>query len=170
MLFQHQVDVMRQHEILEDSRLGPKLMTEPSSQISMVTLNQTYAEQGRFKKQKKQNKTKNNENKKGCFTMLAETASPEGKLEALHMINENYWGVHQALREMKRAFLELHPECLVVNVPGVNGAGQNAPGEDAPGGNAPGENPLGENAPGGNAPGENATRENAPESSQAMAQ
>ena len=125
-------------------------------------------------KNKKQNKTKNNtkntENKKGCFTMLVATASPEGKLEALHMINENYWGVHQALREMKRAFLELHPECLADNAPGVNGAVQNAPGEDAPEGNAPGENPLGENATGGNAPGENVTRENAPESSQAMAQ
>ena len=57
-LLQHQVEVMRQHEILEDSRLGPKLMIEPSSQISMVTLTQTYAEQGRFKKQKKTQKTK----------------------------------------------------------------------------------------------------------------
>ena len=104
------------------------------------------------------------------FMRLVESGSTEGKLEALHMINENYWGVHQALREMKRAFLELHPECLAVNAPGVNGAVQNAPGEDAPEGNAPGENPLGENATGGNAPGENATRENAPESSQAMAQ
>ena len=101
--------------------------------------------------------------------MLAASASTEGKLEALHMINENYWGVHRALREMKRAFLELHPQCLADNAPGVNGAVQNAPGEDAPGGNAPGENPLGENAPGGNAPGENAPGENATGSSQAMA-
>ena len=102
--------------------------------------------------------------------MLVETASPEGKLEALHMINENYWDVHEALRDMKRAFLELHPECLADNAPGENGAGQNAPGENAPGWNAPGENAPGENAPGGNAPGENAPGENAPESSQAMAE
>ena len=68
--------------------------------------------------------------------MLAETASTEGKLEALHMINENYWEVYQALREMKRAFLELHPEYLADNAPEVNGAGQNARSEDPPGENA----------------------------------
>ena len=101
--------------------------------------------------------------------MLAASASTEGKLEALHMINENYWVVYQALRELKRGFLQSHPEYVDDNVPGVDGAVQNAPGEDAPGGNAPGENPLGENAPGGNAPGENAPGENATGSSQAMA-
>ena len=47
--------------------------------------------------------------------MLAETASPEGKLEALHMINENYTAVDEHLREMKREFLEAHPECLAEN-------------------------------------------------------
>ena len=52
--------------------------------------------------------------------MLVETASPEGKLEALHMINENYTAVHQSLQEMKRAFLEVHPEYLAENAPGEN--------------------------------------------------
>ena len=51
---------------------------------------------------------------------LVESGSTEGKLEALHMINENYWEVHGALRELKRAFLELHPECLADNAPGEN--------------------------------------------------
>ena len=64
--------------------------------------------------------------------MLAETASPEGKLEALHMINENYIEVQQALQEMNEAFLELPPECLANNAPGENAPGENEPGENAP--------------------------------------
>ena len=63
-LFRHQLELMRQHEILENSTLGPNLMTEPDSQISMVTLNQTYESQGRSKKTKKQNKTKNKQQTK----------------------------------------------------------------------------------------------------------
>ena len=63
-LFRHQIDLMRQHEIIENSTLGQKLMTDDSSQISVQTLNQTYAEQGRFKKQKKQNKKTTQKTKK----------------------------------------------------------------------------------------------------------
>ena len=107
-----------------ESRLGPKLKTLPESQISMHTLIRPYESQGRFKKQKNKKlktKTKNNkENKKGCYRRLVEYASPEGKLEALHMINENYFAVDEALQEMQRAFLELHPECLADNAPGEN--------------------------------------------------
>ena len=36
------------------------------------------------------------------------------------MINENYFAVDEALQEMQRAFLELHPECLAENAPGEN--------------------------------------------------
>ena len=56
------VRIMRRHEMLEDSRLGPKLMTLPESQISMHTLIRPYESQGRFKKQK--NKKTKNKNKK----------------------------------------------------------------------------------------------------------
>ena len=45
---------------------------------------------------KKQKQKNNKEQKKGCYRRLVEYASPEGKFEALHMINENYfccrWG------------------------------------------------------------------------------
>ena len=47
-----------------ESRLGPKLMTLPESQISMHTLIQPYESQGRFKKQKTKNKHKNKTIKK----------------------------------------------------------------------------------------------------------
>ena len=70
--------------------------------------------------------------------MLAASASTEGKLEALHMINENYWEVYQALRDLKRGFLQSHPEYVDDNVPEVNGAGENARSEDPPGENATG--------------------------------
>ena len=45
-----------------ESRLGPKLMTLPESQISMHTLIQAYESQGRFKNQ--ENKQTKNKNKK----------------------------------------------------------------------------------------------------------
>ena len=69
---------------------------------------------------KKQKQKNNKEQKKGCYRRLVEYASPEGKFEALHMINENYFAVDEALQEMQRAFLELHPECLAENAPGEN--------------------------------------------------
>ena len=55
VLFQHQVELMRQHEILENSSCGPNLMTEPESKISITTLFATVESQGRFKKQKNKN-------------------------------------------------------------------------------------------------------------------
>ena len=54
--FVHIVELMRQHELLENSGMGINWMTDSENQISIYSLSGTYEQLGRLKKKAQQNK------------------------------------------------------------------------------------------------------------------
>ena len=62
------------------------------------------------------NKNRNIKNKKGSFMRLFQNGSIPGRLEASHVINENYQAVVDKVKELQNEFLKAHrPDLLDEN-------------------------------------------------------